>query len=115
MRTRTRYTTHPKILDTSPWLISEIVFLRIAGVGHHVPAVYLEDPDKFMVVYSNFLKCTFALQVLYFFAVGLPKLSILFLYLRLFSQIIFRRITYFVMFIVEVCTYLRSHNQGNTG
>ena len=81
-----------------------VVFLRKAGTGHHVAAVYLEDPDDFMQMYTNFLKCTFALQVLYFFAVGLPKLSILFLYLRLFPQKTFRRITYFVMFIVVVGT-----------
>ena len=90
------------------------VFLRTAGVGHHVPAVYVEDPDNFMHIYTNFLKCTFALQVLYFFAVGLPKLSILFLYLRLFPQKTFRRITYFVMFIVGVCTSIRSYRTWDT-
>ena len=78
------------------------VYLRIAGVGHHVAAVYIEDPESFMYFYTNFLKCTFALQLLYFFAVALPKLSILFLYLRLFPQRNIRRITYIVMFIVGV-------------
>ena len=53
-----------------------------AGVGRHLAAVTEADPSKL----ATWAKSLYALEWLYLTSVALPKMSILFLYLRIFTS-----------------------------
>lgn len=55
--------------------------VSIAGVGHHLQEVIIFRPYQL----AAWAKCIYALDLIYFAAVMLPKLSILSLYLRIFA------------------------------
>lgn len=54
--------------------------IHTAGVGYHLEAAWKNHPERAV----SFSKSLFALEWLYLAGVALPKLSILFLYLRVF-------------------------------
>lgn len=57
------------------------VLTKVGGVGRHV--IFLEQSDPAALV--GWAKCLFAFELIYFISVALPKLSIICLYLRIFS------------------------------
>ena len=67
-----------------------------ASVGRHLPAVLMNNPTQVIV----WAKSIYALQWLYLAAVALPKISILGLYLRIFSISRARITCYIVIFMV---------------
>lgn len=54
--------------------------IHTSGVGYHPEAVWKNHPERI----SSLFKSLFALEFLYLTGVVLPKISILFLYLRIF-------------------------------
>ena len=58
-----------------------IAMVSNAGVGRHLAAVLIEDPRKLV----NWFKSIYALEWLFFTSVAIPKISILLLYLRIFT------------------------------
>ncbi|RDL36933.1 uncharacterized protein BP5553_04366 [Venustampulla echinocandica] len=67
--------------------------LHVAGVGRHAAYVRKEHPHQLV----QWAKCIYALEWIYLAAVALPKLSILFLYLRIFVARFTRLVTYILM------------------
>ncbi|KAI4280545.1 MAG: hypothetical protein L6R38_004369 [Xanthoria sp. 2 TBL-2021] len=76
-----------------------IVMVAVAGVGHHLQAVLMSNPHQIVA----WAKCIYALDLIYFAAVALPKLSILNLCLRVFAvSDAARRITHVMMALMVV-------------
>lgn len=71
--------------------------VRVAGVGQHLPAVVADDPAT-LVTWG---KVIFALLFLYSLAVAFPKLSILALYLRIFTEKPYRIATWVLGAIIS--------------
>ena len=70
--------------------------VRIGGVGRHLAYILAENPDTLV----QWAKCLFALDYLYVVAVALPKLAILFFYLRIFVKRPYKIITYALIGII---------------
>ena len=68
-----------------------------AGVGQHLPAVVAADPATLL----TWNKVIFALLILYSLAVAFPKLSILALYLRIFTEKRYRISTWVLAAIIS--------------
>lgn len=76
-----------------------LVMVAVAGVGHHLQAVLMSNPHQIVA----WAKCIYALDLIYFAAVALPKLSILNLCLRVFAvSDAARRITHVMMALMVV-------------
>ena len=75
--------------------------VRVAGEGRHMQEVLLKDPHTIVI----WAKCIFALEMLYLPAVALPKLSILCLYLRIFTRHQCRIFIYILIAVVG-CNWL---------
>ncbi|ORY66099.1 uncharacterized protein BCR38DRAFT_456740 [Pseudomassariella vexata] len=58
-----------------------IVMVKIAGVGRHV--IFIEENNPALL--TKWAQCILAFEILYFSSVAMPKLAILFLYLRVFN------------------------------
>ena len=69
------------------------VMVKVAGVGFHIAAV------RPRTIY-HWGQCLYALSPIYLKAVLLPKMSILFTYLRVFTHRTYRHTTYALMVIV---------------
>lgn len=74
-----------------------IVEVKIAGVGRHLPVLYIEDPQAVV----NWAKCGYAIEEIYCAAVAIPKLSILASYLRILTAKPYRISTYIIGGIVS--------------
>ncbi|KAF2728285.1 hypothetical protein EJ04DRAFT_389874, partial [Polyplosphaeria fusca] len=59
-----------------------LVDVFVGGVGHHMPYVQMHSPKKL----ETWAKMTVVIPLMYLPAVALPKLSIIALYLRIFSD-----------------------------
>ncbi|KAF7950896.1 uncharacterized protein EAE97_002448 [Botrytis byssoidea] len=75
-----------------------LVGINYCGVGHHIEAIELSAPSKLLALYKllMFFPATYAI------AVTFPKLSILAMYLRIFTVPFYRMITYFVIYILVI-------------
>lgn len=70
-----------------------LAFVKYAGVGYHYVAILTRHRSKL----GPFKKLTFAFGNIYFPSVMLPKLAMLFFYLRIFVQRWQRRACYILM------------------
>ena len=77
-------------------LIIATALVKDGGVGYHLARVMADDPRKLIA----WAKCLYALEIVAFFAVALPKVSILLLYLRVFVNRIARVGCYVAMALV---------------
>lgn len=76
-----------------------LVMVAVARVGHHLEAVVMSNPYQIVA----WAKCIYGLDLLYFAAVALPKLSIVNHYLRIFVvDDTARRITHVMMALMVV-------------
>ncbi|KAM0166534.1 hypothetical protein ACHAQE_001339 [Botrytis cinerea] len=75
-----------------------LVGINYCGVGRHIEAIELSAPSKLLSLYKllMFFPATYAI------AVTFPKLSILAMYLRIFTVPFYRMITYFVIYILVI-------------
>jgi hypothetical protein len=55
--------------------------VKICGVGYHADKVLHDDPDVLVL----WAKVLFAFEIVYFVSVSLPKMAILFFYMRVFG------------------------------
>ena len=102
-------TVHPRFQYDNingPLPLTDVLRLNIAmvndaGVGRHLTAVLIEDPRRLV----NWFKSIYALEWLFFTSVALPKISILCLYLRIFTTR-GARITCYVMIGVIVANWI---------
>lgn len=74
----------------------------IAGVGRHIEFVETVEPAKLV----HALKIKYAIAVIYISSFTLPKLSILFLYLQVFSPSKRTRYTTYALIGVVVATWI---------
>ena len=94
-------------------MISHVIAVNYGGVGRHIAAVEMRDPGALVAwakeseIYSQplypqliFLQCLYAGEVIYGFAIAFPRLSILFLFLRVFPNKPFRIGVYALMFLL---------------
>ncbi len=81
--------------DAHDFFCSESV--HIAGVGQHLPAVLAANPERLL----TWGKVIYALVILYSLAVAFPKLSILALYLRIFTEKPYRISTWVLAAIIS--------------
>ena len=77
--------------------VDNLESVRIAGVGQHIPAVLAADPATVM----TWGKVIFALLILYSLAVAFPRLSVLALYLRIFTEKRYRRATWVLAAVIS--------------
>lgn len=70
--------------------LSYSVMVTHAGVGHHIAAVEMSDPAKVIL----WAKLLISIPIVYVLAVTLPKLAILSLYFKIFTQKTHRLICY---------------------
>lgn len=75
-----------------------LIGINYCGVGHHVEAIELSDPSQLISLYKLliFFPATYAI------AVTFPKLSILAMYLRIFTVPFYRMVTYTVIYIIVI-------------
>lgn len=71
-------------------------FVKYGGVGHHIDALEQTNPAQ-VTIYYKWLLCT---SFYYFAVVGIPKLAILVLYIRLFTTNFYRYTVYIVAFTI---------------
>lgn len=74
-----------------------LLSVHIAGVGQHLPAVLAANPATLL----TWGKIIYALLIIYSLAVAFPKLSILALYLRIFTEKPYRISTWVVAAIIS--------------
>ena len=55
--------------------------VRVGGVGRHVDFLEENDPSKL----EGWAKCILAFEIIYFVSMALPKMAIVFLYLRVLN------------------------------
>ncbi|OHF04244.1 integral membrane protein [Colletotrichum orchidophilum] len=58
-----------------------VVMVKVGGVGRHVQFVEEMDPT----LLTGWAKCILAFEIIYFTSIALPKMGIIFLYLRVFN------------------------------
>ncbi|PQE24041.1 integral membrane protein [Rutstroemia sp. NJR-2017a BVV2] len=73
-----------------------ICFVKYGGVGRHLDALEQINPP----IVTSYYKYLLAVSFYYFAMVGIPKLAILALYLRIFTIPLYRNLVYFLAFIV---------------
>ena len=66
--------------------------VHFAGLGHHNTGTLIEERKKLVI----WAKCMYTLEWLYIISTALPKLSVLFMYLRIFRVKLQRIACYFV-------------------
>ncbi|PQE08859.1 integral membrane protein [Rutstroemia sp. NJR-2017a BBW] len=81
---------------------SNIAMPNVAGVGRHIEYVANFEPEKLV----NTLKIKYALSVLYISAFTFPKLSILFLYLQVFSPSIRTKFITYILIGAVLATWV---------
>lgn len=74
----------------------DIVEVQIAGVGRHLDVLFATNPEAVV----HWAKAGYAIEQLYCAAVAFPKLSILAMYLRIFTSKAYRYTTYAVGAII---------------
>jgi hypothetical protein len=72
------------------------VGVKYGGIGRHLDVLLTGDP----LIFEKWAKVAFALETLYCVAVAFPKLSILAMYLRIFTQRAYRVITWIVIAVI---------------
>ncbi|KAF7854217.1 hypothetical protein EAF04_010514 [Stromatinia cepivora] len=75
-----------------------LVGINYCGVGYHVEAIELNDPSELV----SLSKLLIFFPATYAIAVTFPKLSILAMYLRIFTVPFYRMVTYTVIYIIVV-------------
>ena len=83
---------------------------RYGGVGRHLLALEATDPNKVV----DWAKLLVAVEWIYFAAVTLPKLSILSMYLRIFTTKPYRRSVY-VLAVVLILNFIVGGLTGSLG
>ncbi|KAI3331709.1 hypothetical protein HD806DRAFT_478092 [Xylariaceae sp. AK1471] len=91
------YLIIPALIFTLGVCVITIVELKIAGVGRHLDVLYVTKPQAVV----NWAKSGYAIETLYGAGVAFPKLSVLFIYLRIFTGRIYRAITYALIGIIS--------------
>lgn len=77
------------------------VDLTAGGVAHHIATLEANDPNKIIV----WAKAVLALPIIYVAAVLFPKLAILAIYLRIFTQAPYR-ISCYVLALILIANWL---------
>lgn len=80
-------------------MIDLTAMVRYAGVGHHIVAVEMDDPNK-VILWAKFL---IAVPVFYLIAAALPKLVILSIFMRIFTSKT-QRIACYVLGAIITCS-----------
>lgn len=75
-----------------------IVGIKYCGVGHHLEYIELNDPSQLLSLY----KLLIFFPATYVIAVAFPKLSILAMYLRIFTAPFYRTVIYSVIYILVI-------------
>lgn len=83
---------------------------KYGGVGRHLLALEATDPKKVV----NWAKFLIAVEWIYLAAVTLPKLSILSMYLRIFTTKLYRRSVY-VLGVILIMTFVVGGLTGSLG
>ncbi|KAB8289667.1 hypothetical protein EYC80_010580 [Monilinia laxa] len=86
----------PALVFSLALAVEGLVGITYCGVGYHVEYIELTAPHKLIRLYKLliFFPATYAI------AVTFPKLSILAMYLRIFTVPFYRMLTYFVIYIL---------------
>ncbi|KAL8845785.1 MAG: hypothetical protein Q9221_009075 [Calogaya cf. arnoldii] len=90
------YFLAPALITNLGVCIQGMIIVKVAGVGCHLEAALMRRPDHI----PAWGKSIYTLQMIYFPAPALPKLSILYLYYRLFPTKVFRILTLVIASIV---------------
>ncbi|KAF2018438.1 hypothetical protein BU24DRAFT_170900 [Aaosphaeria arxii CBS 175.79] len=102
-----RYLTHTKfgiedVLIPFAWLaevglcITGIVMVETAGTGRHLAYVVTQDESMIIEHFKGTMLC----EILHFPAVAIPKLCVVILYLRIFTEKWARRATWMLIYVI---------------
>ncbi|PQE11802.1 integral membrane protein [Rutstroemia sp. NJR-2017a WRK4] len=93
-------------IKSAPWGLDDVLIIPSAitygGAGYHIQALAATDPAKLVI----FARMLYAAPIIYLWAVTIPKLAILAMYLRLFTYGFYRTTSIIIAVILITATII---------